>query len=298
MIASGICFAIVNFFVKLLGPGQLSLELFGELQDYPAHELVLARSVASFAISFTIIKQRKLPVFGNNKKWLIIRGISGTIALTIFFYTMHHLPLAVAATVQYLAPIFTIIFAMILLGEKVRTIQWPFIALAFGGIIFLALSKPESAANVEGFSMFWLGLGILSAVLSGLAYVSIMKLRKTDEPITIVMYFPMIAIPFMVMLCFWNFTVPQGIEWLLLLIIGIFTQLAQIALTKGLHEGTASKIIPFQYLGAIYAFLIGYFIFLEELGTGLIVGIVLVIGGVVINSLLKSKQKEAGKQKA
>jgi len=290
MIASGLCFAIVNFLVKLLGPAEIPG--FPDLQSYPAHELVLARSVVSFVISMAVIKRRKLPVFGTNKKWLIIRGVSGTIALTIFFYTLHHLPLAVATTVQYLAPIFTIIFAMILLKERVRNIQWPFIILAFLGIILLALGKPENAAETEGISIFWLGLGIISAVLSGVAYVSIMKLKATDQPITIVLYFPMIAIPFMVILCFWDFTFPNGIEWLILLTIGIFTQLAQISLTKALHEGLASSIVPFQYLGAIYAFLIGYFIFLEELGTSLILGMALVVTGVIVNSLLRVKAKK------
>lgn len=287
MIASGLCFAIVNLFVKLLGHEDETI--FGELQQYPAHELVLARSVVSFFISLFVIKRQKLPVFGNNKKWLIIRGVAGTIALTIFFYTMHYLPLAVAVTVQYLAPIFTIIFAMILLKEKVRALQWPFIALAFVGILMLMLGEPETPSNVEGLSMFWIGLGIISAVLSGVAYVSIMKLKSTDKPITIVMYFPMIAIPFMIILCFWQFTMPRGIEWLILLIIGVFTQLAQISLTKALHEGTASKIIPFQYLGAVYAFLIGYFVFSEALAPELILGMILVISGVIVNSVLRQR---------
>ena len=83
---------------------------------------------------------------------------------------------------------------------------------------------------------------------------------------------------------------PQGIEWLLLLIIGIFTQFAQILLTKAFHEGTASTITPFQYLGAIYAFLIGYFVFDETLSTIVNVGIVMVVGGVFINALIKKKK--------
>lgn len=286
IILSGLCFIVVNFFVKLLGPGQR--DIFGSLQDYPAHELVLARSIVSFAISFFIIKRRKLPVFGHNKKWLLIRGISGTIALTIFFYTIHYLPMAVATIVQYLAPIFTIIFAMILLKEKVRALQWPFIGLGFVGVLLLALGKSDTSLETEGLSLFWLGLGILSAVLSGVAYVSIMKLKATDQPITIVMYFPMVAIPFMVLLCLWDFTMPQGIEWLFLLIIGIFTQLAQISLTKALHEGNASSIIPFQYLGAIYAFILGYFVFLEAFSPMLIIGMTLILTGVIVNSLLKN----------
>jgi len=290
IILSGLCFLIVNFFVKTLGPNQHNIFTDSlQLQEYPAHELVLARSVVSFAMSWFIIKRKKLPFFGNNKKWLIIRGLAGTIALTIFFYTMHYLPLAVALTVQYLAPIFTIIFAMILLKERIRWLQWPFIALAFGGTLLLVYGNQDGTADMAGISPFWLGLGMISAVLSGVAYVAIMKLKPTDAPITIVMYFPMIATPFMIILCFWEFTVPQGIEWLFLLIIGVFTQLAQITMTRALHSGNAGTIVPFQYLGAIYGFLVGYFVFLEALSSTLIVGMVLVLVGVIVNSILRQR---------
>ena len=291
IILSGICFLIVNFFVKTLGPGQSNiLTDHLQLQEYPAHELVLARSVVSLAMSYVIIRRKKLPVFGNNKKWLLIRGLAGTIALTIFFYTMHYLPLAVALTVQYLAPIFTIIFAMILLKERIRWIQWPFIALAFGGTLLLVYGNQSGNTDLAGIDPFWLGLGMISAVLSGVAYVAIMKLKPTDAPITIVMYFPMVAIPFMVVLCIWDFTMPTGIEWLFLLIIGVFTQLAQITMTRALHSGNAATIVPFQYLGAIYGFLVGYFIFLESLSNTLIVGMVLVLVGVIVNSILRQKR--------
>lgn len=290
IILSGICFFIVNFFVKTLGPGQSNIltdHLY--LQEYPAHELVLARSIVSLAISWVIVKRKKLPVFGNNKKWLIIRGLAGTIALTIFFYTMHYLPLAVALIVQYLAPIFTIIFAMILLKERIRWIQWPFIGLAFGGTLLLVYANHTGNAEMAGIDPFWLGLGMISAVLSGVAYVAIMKLKATDAPITIVMYFPMVAIPFMVILCLWEFTMPQGIEWVFLLIIGVFTQLAQITMTRALHAGNAATIVPFQYLGAIYGFLFGYFIFLESLSSTLIIGMSLVLFGVIANSILRQR---------
>ena len=163
IILAGICFTIVNFFVKLLGPNG-SLAYFGDLQVYPGHELVLARSIVSFFISYLIIRKRKLPVLGNNPTWLIIRGLAGTIALTIFFYSMHHLPLAIAATVQYLAPIFTIFFAILLLKEKVRKIQWLFIAMSFIGVLFIGLDKLLSNSN--DISFLWLGLGMVSAVFS------------------------------------------------------------------------------------------------------------------------------------
>lgn len=268
-----------------MGPKQW---LIPGLQQFPAHELVLARSIISFAISAYIIRKKGLPFFGNNKKWLIVRGCSGMIALTIFFHTIYHLPLAIASTVQYLAPLFTLFFAILILGERIRLIQWLFVLMAFTGVIFLGFEQQFASLNTS-VSLYWIGLGILSAAFSGLAYVAIVKLKATDQPISIVLYFPMIAIPFMGIWCVYDFVLPNGIEWFILLAIGIFTQLAQVALTKALHLGSATMVTPFQYLGAIYAGLVGYFIFHEQLSFFAYFGVGLILIGVVANALVKKR---------
>jgi len=280
---------IVNYLVKLLGTETI-LPNGTTLQRYPAHELVLARSIVSFSISAYIIKRRKLPFFGINHSWLLVRGISGTLALTIFFYTLHHLPLAVASTVQYLSPIFTVLLATFLVGEKVVRSQWFFILISFAGVLLIAFNKLFASGNALEISPFWLGLGIVSAGFSGLAYNAIVRLKPTDEPITIVLYFPMIATPIMAFICLFEFTMPQGIEWLLLLAIGIFTQIAQILLTRALHTESTSVIMPFQYLGAIYAIVIGYFAFDERLSFIVSLGITTILIGVVGNVILRKKR--------
>ena len=288
MVLSGLSFIVVNFFIKLLGQGD-DQQIIDGLQNYPAHELVLARSIVSLSICLAVIKHRGIPLFGSNKKWLITRGVAGTIALTIFFYSIHNLPLAVASIIQYLAPIFTVFFAIVLLGEKVLKWQWPFIALSFIGVGLIAYSKISGLEMMEEISIKWILLGMVSAFFSGIAYVSIIKLKSTDEPVVIVFYFPMIAIPFMTILCFYDFVTPQGIEWLILLIIGVFTQFAQILMTKAFHMGDASVIAPIQYFGAIYAYLIGYFLFDETLSWIVDLGIIIILFGVVINSIIRNR---------
>jgi drug/metabolite transporter (DMT)-like permease len=276
----------VNFLVKILGGGHVP-EVFSGLQKYPAHELVLARSIVSFTMSFVIIKRNKIPFFGVNKKWLLIRALSGIIALTIFFYTIHFLPLAIASTIQYLAPIFTVLLAMHILKEHVKFFQWIFIGLAFVGVGLIAFSKFTQNTSGQEISILWLSLGIVSAAFSGMAYTAIIKLRETDKPITIVMYFPMVAIPIMIIMCLFQFTIPSGIEWFYLLTIGVFTQFAQILMTKALHLGSASTITPFQYLGAVYAFLIGYFVFDEQFSLIVEIGILLIFSGILANAFIR-----------
>ena len=294
IVLSGLSFLVVNFLVKLFGMGT-EQHLFPNLQKIPAHELVLARSIISFSISSIIIKQKKLPFFGVNVKWLLIRGFAGMIALTLFFETIHHLPIAVASTVQYLAPIFTMIFTMLFLGERILKMQWLFVLVAFIGVTLIGLNALILKTNPVELDFFWLTLGLISAAFSGIAYTAIVKLKATDAPINIVSYFPMISIPIMSIWCLFDFVMPKGIEWLLLLIIGIFTQIAQMLLTKALHQNSASLITPFQYLGSIYAMLMGYFIFDERLNFLIIIGVGLILIGVVANTLIKALQRKEDK---
>ncbi len=285
IILSGISFFCVNFIVKMFG--ETDHPLIEGLQHYPTHELVFFRSLISFSISFTIIKYRKLPLLGNNRKWLFLRGTSGMIALTLFFFTLHHLPLAIASTLQYLSPIFTVLIAGYLFRESISRWQYYCSVLAFSGVVLIGFNGLSGGLDLSKSDLIWIGLGIVSSFLSGVAYNAIVKLRTTEEPINIVIYFPMLALPITGAWCLFDFTVPRGIEWLLLLLIGIFTQIAQVLLTRALMFGKTTTIVPFQYLGAIYAMLSGWFIFNERLEWISLLGIVLIVGGVIVNALIR-----------
>ena len=277
---------IVNFVVKILGQPAGS-SILPTYSIYPTHELVFFRSVISFSISAFILRRRKISIFGNNKKWLFLRGVAGMFALTLFFFTIQKLPIAIASTLQYLAPIFTLFFASILLSEKIRKWQWICILIAFVGVILLGISKNSSQFTTTD-TWKWMIIGIISAALSGLAYVAVNKLKTTENPLNIVIYFPMISLPIMGVWCLFDFVLPQKEEWIYLLILGVFTQIAQLFMTKGFMNGDISIVTPFQYLGAIYAIMVGSLFFNEHLPYLSFIGIFLILGGVVVNILVRN----------
>tara|TARA_B100000795_G_scaffold96151_1_gene70531 strand:+ start:17052 stop:17834 length:783 start_codon:yes stop_codon:yes gene_type:complete len=257
------------------------------MQGFPAHELVLFRSLVSITFCIYIIKKRGIPFFGVNKKWLIARGLFGTSALLMFFLTLKDLPLAVATTVQYLSPIFTIIFAIYLNGQKIKPIQYLFFLISFLGIFIM---KADDFFFTEG-SISWLPLllGLGSAVLSGMAYNSIIKCKTTDAPITIVMYFPLIAIPIMSIWSLFDFVMPVGIQWLYILLLGCFTQVAQVSMTRALTSEKASVVTPYKYTGSIFAVSFGMIFFEEYLSWTVFLGIIVVLSGILINTFYERK---------
>ena len=298
MLLSSTSFALVNIVIKVLSGHQLSIEgdhPFSDIQKYPVFELVFFRSVVSLSICIAIIRSRKIPFFGNNHRWLLTRGLAGVTSLSLFFFTLQNLPMAVATTVQYLSPIFTVFFAIYLVRQSVRPIQWLFFLIAFAGVAVIGFDKGEVGKEIEG---IWLVTGLLSAIISGLAYNAIIKCSNTDEPITVVMYFPLVATPIMLGLSlYFGYVIPQGIEWLLLLLIGVLTQIAQVTMTKAFNAAAASRITPIKYVGAIYAVAIGIFLFDENLGLYSSLGIILILIGVLLNTFLKSL-RQAGKKES
>jgi drug/metabolite transporter (DMT)-like permease len=289
MIASGLCFMFVNFFVKILSTGPSNTP-FSAYSKFPIHELVLFRSIISFSISAYILKKNNLPIIGKNRKWLVIRGTAGMIALTLFFYTIQELPIAISSTLQYLAPIFTLFFATYWLKEKIKWLQWICIFIALSGVFVIGMNKSNSIDisqfhSVANYS--WIIIGVVSAMFSGLAYVSVVKLKTSEHPLNVVIAFPIISLPIMAIWSFFDFVVPQGIEWLYILLLGIFTQIAQVFMTKAFMFGDVAIVSPFQYLGSIYAILVGTFLFDEILPLSSFTGIFLILSGVLLNILVK-----------
>jgi RarD protein len=266
ILVSTFCFSLVNVCVKYL-------------ENIPTAEIVLFRSLVTFIITATLILRIGIPFWGNQIRWLLLRGAAGAVSLTLFFYTIKLMPIGTAVTIQFLSPIFTIILGIYFLGEKVKKLQWIFFILAFIGVIVVKGFDPR-------ISWIYLGMGILSAFFSGVAYNAIVKCKYTEHPLTLVMYFPLVAIPVTGIWCLFEWKTPNQEEWILLLLAGLLTQIAQVCMTKSLHLGKSSVIIPFKYLGIIYALTYGFLFFNETYSITVIMGIILIVVGVVTNAII------------
>lgn len=271
MLISVVGFALMNLTVKFL-------------DRLPATELVLFRSLVSLLLSLYFLRRRHISPWGNNKKFLIARGLCGVTALSMFFFTLQRLPLASAITLQYLSPIFTAFFGIFILREKVQPWQWLFFAVSFAGIVLIKGFDPRITPL-----LFFLGIG--SALFAGLAYVFVRRVRHTDHPLVVVFYFPLVATPLMAIVSLFNWTTPQGWEWALLLLMGIFTQIAQLNMTKALQTAEVNEVASLKYLGILFALGFDFFLFQVAYAPLALLGIALVVGGVVLNVLLKGWQR-------
>jgi len=257
----------------------------------PSTQVVFFRSIISFLLSLIMLKQQKVFIWGNNRKYLLLRGISGAVALILFYETLQHIPLASAVTIGFLAPIFTTLLGIFIIKEKVYPLQWIFFLAAFAGIVM-----------VQGFdsriSPFYFVIGVIATFFSGLAQNFIRKLNTNEHPLVIIFYFPLITAPITGVYSVFNWEAPHGWDWVILISIGLFTQFAQFFMTKSIQLEELSKVSIIRYLGIVYALIFGYTFFDETYNIYAYAGMGLAILGVVLNLWYKqTKFKRAESEK-
>ena len=252
------------------------------IDHIPPVEIILFRSIISLVISVAILKSKQIPIFGNNKPILILRGFSGAIALFLFFVLLQQIPLAAASSMQYMAPIFTSVLGILIVREKVSWQQFLFFGCSFVGVLI-----------IQGFdtriSFEHLLLGIGSSLFTGLAYNFIRKLKTSEHALVIILYFPLVTLPLALIVSFFQWVTPQGTDWIVLLMVGLFTQVAQYFMTRSYQTEELSKVSIINYTGIVYSLAFGFLIFGELYNVLTYLGMALVLVGVLLNLWYKSR---------
>lgn len=267
---------IATFFFSLMNVG------VKYLPHIPAVEIVFFRSVVSLVLSFSFLKFKRIHVWGNNKKLLIARGMAGAMSLVLYFTTLQAIPLAGAVSIQFLSPIFTAILGIFIVNEKVAKRQWLFFLLSFAGVVII-----QGVDN--RMTTFYFFIGILAALFSGIAFNIIRKLGVSENPLVIVFYFPLVTIPVTGLYILTDWVTPNGIDLLIIILVGIATQIAQVYMTKAFQHEELSKIASLRYIGIIYALVFGHILFGEKFEIFSYAGMVLVLAGVMLNIWYKQR---------
>ena len=267
MVLAAFFFSLMALLVKIAG------------QRLPTAQLVLARSVVGVVLTYGMLKRAGVAVWGNRKGLLIYRGLAGFAALLCFFYALIKLPLAETTVIVYVSPVFTAILAALILKETLRINEIVGLMMSLAGLLLVAQPAFLFGAAADSLDLFAVGIAVLGAVFASSGYVAVRKLRETEHHLVVVFYFPLVATPASVPLMIPDALWPTPLEWLMLLGIGIFTQIAQVYLTKGLHTEKAGRALSMSYIQIVFAALWGFLFFSEIPNAFGILGAFLVVAG-------------------
>lgn len=277
MIISVLGFALMGVFVKIAAA-----------EGIPVLEIVAARALVSAVLSYLDIRRKGIPLFGYRKDLLAARGLVGALSLICVFYSISRLPFAEATVIQYLHPMFTIILAFAFLKERPTMATGICVVLSFLGLLCIAqpnflLDHSDPVSAGMPYPILALAAAVIGAFGSATAYVLVRKLNETEDSSVIIFYFPIIAFPLSLILLGDDFVMPHGWLWLVLLLVGVCTQIGQIGLTKAMQTETAGKATSFSYLQVVFAIVFGIIFFDEIPALSVFIGAAMIIAGALIN---------------
>ena len=226
--------------------------------EYPLGQILFFRGFFGILFYFFVIPRERLNNFYKTKRAGLhfLRCVSGLIALIAIFIALRKLPLATVVSISFAAPIFTTIFSIFLLSEKVGIFRWLAVVIGFIGI--LIITEP----GISQLNIYYI-FPIIFCL--GLSYVAItIRQLSTSEPVWLISFYFSLSITLLSLL-----TIPQGWvmpsfnHFILLSLIGIFGGVANLWLSQSYKYSEVSLVTPLKYLALVFAIIFGYLIWGE-----------------------------------
>jgi drug/metabolite transporter (DMT)-like permease len=226
LVVAALLFSLMALSVKLLttrlaGP-QISLMRFG------------------FGLLSVAASALWRPLAIHNGRGLLLRGTYGGLAVLCYFQAIEHLPVGFATLLNYIAPVFTALYAGLLLGERLSHRAHLALGVGFLGTILVIVGNRASAPpGTFGFGL-WQVVGLSSALFSGAAMATIREVRRTDGPREIFGTFCLIGGLMSAGPAVTRWLWPTPSEWLWLVVMGALSVTAQLLMTAALRHVQAA----------------------------------------------------------
>ncbi len=279
----GITYKLVSVLIFIV----MSALIKATADHVPAGQAVFFRSFFAIPVIVGWLAMRHELATGlrtTNPMGHVWRGFAGTCAMGLGFAGLAYLPLPEVTAIGYAAPLLTVVFAAMFLGEEVRLFRLSCVLLGLAGVMTVLWPRltllDGGAGHAEALgAMLVLG----GAVFAALAQVFVRKMVATEKTAAIVFWFSVTATGLSLLTIPFGWVVPSPGEAALLVLAGIMGGFGQIFLTSSYREADASLVAPFDYASMIFALAIGYFVFSEvPTGTMLIGAAIVITAGVLI----------------
>lgn len=282
MLWSALAFSVMSAMVKLAGA------------RIPSAEIAIFRGLITLVISGVAIHRAGLSPWGKDTRWLLVRGLLGCLGLHCYYYALTVLPLAEATVIQFLNPVLVAAMAPFMLGERPGPRDVLGTGLGFLGVLFIA--RPATlfggAADVS-LSGAGVAIGLCGAFVSALVYMVVRKLRDEDARV-VVFQLPLLVIPLTLPLAWPVWVWPSGLEWLVLLAVGVATQIGQVKMTEALQQETAARATSVSFAQVAFAMAFSVLLFREVPTLTTWAGAGLVFAGTLLVARAPVKAAEPG----
>jgi len=261
--------------------------------DVPVGQMVFCRAFFGMLIIVIAVQMTRgwRHLATSRLKTHATRSLLGVTAMFCNFLAVTFLPLADATAVSFVAPMFTVILAALILRESVHLYRWSAVVVGFFGVLVIIGAE----GGGSGDSLMGAGFALSGAGFSAFAMIVLRRMSAHENSEAIAFYFMLTSALVSLVTIFWGWIVPTPQQMLVLVSMGIFGGIGQLFLSFSYRYGEASVLAPFDYTMMIWAVMTGYFLFGQLPTMQVMIGALLVIAA---GLLILWRERVLGRQRA
>jgi len=209
------------------------------------------------------------------------RTAMGTGSMVLGFYAVSMLPLADATAIAFSQPLFSVVVAALVLGEKVRWRRWSATVIGFAGVLIMA--RPG-----EGSLQLGALVALANAAAVSISILLVRRLSDSETPLMILTQFAIWSTLLLAVPAIWVWRWPDPWGWVLAIGVSASATIGQYFWVQAFKAGEMSAVAPFEYLRLPFAVFMGWLVWGQMPEIWTYVG-----AAIVIASALYIAQREA-----
>lgn len=247
------------------------------LETYPLMEVLLIRSLVMLPVIVALAAiGGQLRTFRTRRIGAhLLRVILNLLAFVTFFSALHLMPLADTLAIAFSAPIFIVLFSVVLLREKVGPWRWLAVAIGFVGV--LVMIRPGVTA-IEWPAL----LALLASVFYALWMLTTRHMADSESSLAMLFYSALAFVLAGAVTAPLAWVPPLASDLPMLLGVAVITTAGLLFLTMAYRTAPASLLAPFDYTAMVWAVALGYAIWGDVPGPWMWVGTALVVAAGLI----------------
>ncbi len=279
------CFALMAS-ALFAGTSLLAKALGRDILGPGLHPMQISHGRFLFAfLALLLVAAVIRPKFENvHLRLHVVRSFCGWSAVSLMFAAIAFIPLPDATAISFLNPVFAMMLAIPVLGEKVGPIRWSAAILALLGAVILLRPTAESfqpAALVA----------LASAVVLGVEIVFIKLLTGREKPLQILLINNGIGLAIATLAVLFVWVPPTPEQWAALAALGTMMLIGQTCFIQAMRRAEASYVVPFSYATLLFATGYDYLFFAARPDLVSIVGAGVIIAGALILALREARAR-------
>jgi len=261
MVTGCLLFSIMGALVKLLG------------QRLDSFQIAFLRCFFGFIaiLPFVLLKKGRRAFRTTHFYGHFLRAAIGVAAIIAGFYATTRLPLTDSTAISFTAPLFMILTAIFLLGEKVRWRRG--LATVAGFIGVLVMVRPDSG-TLDVAAM----VGLFAAFLAALSTTLIKRLSTTEAALTILVYFGLFSSILTAIPAYFVWHPLTGDDFAQLALVGALGAVGQFCQVRAYATGEPMAVAPIDYSRLVFAGIMGFLLFAELPDRYTLVGAAIIVG--------------------